>query len=37
MKTNQISRIYWNPIYLAKEYKQMIDNGDVKTKHNLQD
>ena len=29
MKANQISRIYRNPIYLAKEYKKIIDNGQV--------
>ena len=29
-KANQIIRIYRNPIYLAKEYKRMIDNGQVK-------
>jgi len=30
MKANQITRIYRNPIYLVKEYKRMIDNGQVK-------
>ena len=35
MKVNQTARIYRNPIYLAKEYKQMIDNGDVKTQAQL--
>ncbi len=35
MKTNQISRIYRNPIYLAKEYKKMIDSGEVKTQAEL--
>ena len=34
-KANQIVRIYRNPIYLAKEYKQMIDNGQVKNQSNL--
>jgi len=35
MKANQIARIYRNPIYLAKEYKQMIDNGRVKNQSGL--
>jgi ParB-like chromosome segregation protein Spo0J len=35
MKVNQTERIYRNPIYLAKEYKQMIDNGDVKNQAQL--
>jgi len=35
MKTNRISRIYRNPIYLAKEYKKMIDSGEVKTQAEL--
>jgi len=35
MKVNQTARIYQNPIYLAKEYKQMIDNGDVKNQAQL--
>ena len=30
MKANQITRIYRNPIFLAREYKQMINNGQVK-------
>ncbi len=34
-KANQIARIYRNPIYLAKEYKQMIDNGQVKNQSEL--
>jgi hypothetical protein len=34
-KTNQIARIYRNPIYLAREYKQMIDNGQVKNQSGL--
>jgi len=34
-KTNQIVRIYRNPIYLAREYKQMIDNGQVKNQSGL--
>ena len=35
MKVNQTARIYRNPIYLAKEYKQMIDNSDVKNQARL--
>ena len=34
-KANQIIRIYRNPIYLTKEYKQMIDNGQVKNQSGL--
>jgi hypothetical protein len=34
-KVNQISRIYRNPIYLAKEYKQLIDSGQVKNQSDL--
>ena len=34
-KANQIARIYRNPIYLAREYKQMIDNGQVKNQSDL--
>ena len=34
-KANQIARIYRNPIYLAKEYKQMIDNGQTKNQSGL--
>jgi len=34
-KTNQITHIYRNPIYLVKEYKQMIDNGQVKNQAEL--
>lgn len=34
-KTNQIIRIYRNPIYLVREYKQMIDNGQVKNQSGL--
>jgi len=34
-KTNQIKHIYRNPIYLAKEYEQMIDNGQVKNQSGL--
>jgi len=35
MKVNQTARIYRNLIYLAKEYNQMIDNGDVKNQAQL--
>ena len=34
-KTNQIKHIYRNPIYLAKEYKRMIDFGEVKSQSEL--
>jgi len=34
-KTKQITPLYRNPIYLAREYKQMIDNGQVKNQSNL--
>jgi len=34
-KTNQIARIYRIPIYLAKEYKRMIDNGQGKNQSDL--
>jgi len=34
-KANQIARIYRNPIYLAREYKQMIDNEQVKNQSDL--
>ena len=34
-KTNQIARIYRNPIYLAREYKRMIDNRQVKNQSGL--
>lgn len=34
-KANQIIRIYRNPIYLAKESKQMIDSGQVKNQSDL--
>jgi hypothetical protein len=34
-KVNQIIRIYRNPIYLAKEYKEMIDNGQVRNQSGL--
>jgi len=35
IKANQIVRIYRNPIYLAKEYKEMIDGGQVKNQADL--
>ena len=35
MKANKIVRIYRNPIYLAKESKQMIDNRQVKNQSGL--
>ena len=35
IKANQIARIYRNPIYLAREYKQMIDNRQVKNQSGL--
>jgi len=34
-KANQIARIYRNPIYLARKYKRMIDNGQVKNQADL--
>jgi hypothetical protein len=34
-KANQIVHIYRNPIYLAREYKRMIDNGQVKNQSGL--
>jgi len=34
-KTDQIVRIHRNPIYLAREHKQMIDNGQVKNHSGL--
>jgi len=34
-KSNQITRIYRNPIYLAREYKRIIDNGQVKNQSEL--
>ena len=34
-KANQIARMYRNPIYLAREYKQMINNGQVKNQSGL--
>ena len=35
IKTNQIIHIYRNPIYLAREYKEMIDDGQVKNQSDL--
>ena len=35
MKANKIARIYRNPIYLAREYKEIIDNGQVKNQAEL--
>ena len=35
IKTNPITRIYRNPIYIAKEYKGMIDNGQVRNQSDL--
>jgi len=35
IKTNSITPIYRNPIYLAREYKRMIDNGQIKNQSNL--
>ena len=34
-KANQISRIYRNPIYLARDYKYLIDNDQVKNQSDL--
>jgi len=34
-KANSITRIYRNPIYIAKEYKQMIDSGHAKNQSSL--
>jgi len=34
-KTNQASRIYRNPIYLAREDKEMVDSGEVKNQSEL--
>ena len=35
MKANKIVRTYQNPIYLAREYKRMIDKGQVKNQSDL--
>jgi len=34
-KINRIAQIYRNPIYFAREYKRMIDNGQVKNQSEL--
>ncbi len=34
-KSKQITHIHRNPIYLAREYKQMIDNDQVKNQSDL--
>lgn len=34
-KANKIKRLYRNPIYLAKEYKKMIDRRQVKNQSDL--
>jgi hypothetical protein len=34
-KSKQITHIYRNPIYLAREYKRMIDNGQVRNQSEL--
>ena len=34
-KAKKIARIYRNPIYLAKEYKRIINNGQVKNQSGL--
>jgi len=34
-KANQNARIYRNPIYLTREYKEMIDRGQVKNQSEL--
>ncbi len=35
IKTNVIKRLYRNPIYVAKEYKKMIDSGEAKNRAEL--
>ena len=35
MKVNQTARIYRNPIFLAREYKKMLDSGEVKNRAEL--
>jgi len=35
IKAIEINRTYRNPIYLAKEYKKMIDSGEVKNQAEL--
>jgi hypothetical protein len=34
-KAKQVARIYRNPIYLAREYKKMLDSGEVKNRAEL--
>jgi hypothetical protein len=34
-KINKKARVYRNPIYLAKEYKKMIDGGQVRNQSGL--
>ena len=34
-KSNKTKPVYRNPIYLAKEYKEMIDSGQVKNQSDL--
>lgn len=34
-KANQINHLYRNPIYLAREYKHLIDNGHVRNQVEL--
>ena len=34
-KPSKTKPIYQNPIYLAREYKRMIDNGQVKNQSSL--
>ena len=34
-KTKQIKHVYQNPIYLARKYKRMIDNRQVKNQSDL--
>ncbi len=35
IKTNPIKQLYRNPIYLAREYKRMIDNSQAKNQSDL--
>ena len=34
-KSTKVTSVYRNPIYLAKEYKEMIDSGEVKNQAEL--
>ena len=36
INTKSITKEYRNPIYLAKEYKKMIDSGQVKNQEDLE-